>query len=100
MKFTDKGSDDPVLSQLILARLESLESTVQEIGKKIVPAGKTWLTPKEFAEQRGVTTTAVRDWVKRGRFSEKAHRVQVTSGGQKQNQFHATYAPQELEAGQ
>ena len=100
MKFTDMGSDDPVLARLILARLESLESAVQEIGKRVGPAGKTWLSPKEFAELRGVTTTTVRDWVNRGRFSEKAHRVQVTSGGQKVNQFHATYAPQELEAGQ
>ena len=100
MNHSDNGAGQTVLLRLLMARMESLEHSIKEIGKRIGPIGKTWLNPKEFADLQGVTTTALRDWVAKGRFSEKAHRVQVTSGGQKVNQFHVTYAPQELEAGQ
>lgn len=100
MTSSGKETGSAILMQLLLSRMESLEHSIKEIERKVVPTGKTWLNPTKFATQIGVTPQTLRMWLSKGLFSDRAHRVQTTSGGRKVNQFHSVIAPQELEAGQ
>ena len=88
------------MMELLLSRMESMEAAMRDLAKKVTPPGKTWMDPCEFAALMGVTTQTVREWSRKGRFSERAHRIHFTSGGKKVNQFHSVHAPAEVGGGQ
>ena len=101
MTPTEKGaSESSVLMQLLLSRMESMEAAMRDIARKVTPPGKIWMDPCEFAALMGVTTQTIREWVAKGRFSERSHRVHITSGGKKINQFHSVHASAEVGGGQ
>ena len=96
MTTSSSTDSNAVALQLILARLESIDRRIHELGKTPPKSKKTWLQPAEFAAMAGVTPKTLRQWVANGRLSAQAHR-KVKEGSNLVHQYHAQIAAKELD---